>query len=122
MSKQFPSALFNPQNQAERRGILPFTTPFLSSFLTKSIAGFLIVPGLVLFTIAPPNVSAQNQRLLGLDVSYYQGDISQGTWNNIRNTDNRQFVIIRSSRGGTTGNFSTSTTGTLSQRYDDPYY
>ena len=68
------------------------------------------------------DAGAQVQRLLGLDVSYYQGNISQNTWNGLRNSDNRQFVVIRSSRGGTTGNFSTSTTGTLSQRYDDPYY
>ncbi|MDB6028276.1 MAG: Lysozyme [Verrucomicrobiales bacterium] len=71
---------------------------------------------------------AQTQRLLGLDISAWQGDISQTTWNNIRNVENRQFVVLRSSRGGTTGyynqNDSANSQGlnTLSQRYDDPYF
>jgi autotransporter-associated beta strand protein len=74
------------------------------------------------------DASAQIQRLLGLDVSAWQGNISQTTWNNIHNVENRQFIIIRSSRGGTTGyydqNDSANAYGrnTLSQRYDDPYY
>src|SRR6184192_4520570 len=78
-------------------------------------------------------VSARNslaQRVLGLDVSTYQGDISQTTWNNIRNVENRQFVFIRASRGGTTGEdhrqggypSGNNTFYNLSQRYDDPYF
>ena len=78
--------------------------------------------------------SAQStgNRLLGLDVSAHQGNISQTTWNNIRNIENRQFVFVRSSRGGTTGEDHRqggypaegydSTTFRLSQRYDDRYY
>jgi len=68
------------------------------------------------------------QRLLGLDVSAWQGNISQTTWNNIRNVENRQFVICRSSRGGTTGYYNQNDANnnnglnTLSQRYDDPYF
>jgi autotransporter-associated beta strand protein len=68
------------------------------------------------------------QRLLGLDISAWQGNISQTTWNNIHNIENRQFVFIRSSRGGTTGFYNQSDPGnsagnnTLSQRYDDPYF
>ncbi len=71
---------------------------------------------------------AQVQRLLGIDVSAWQGSLSQTTWNNLRTVDNRQFAIIRSSRGGTSGyynqNDSSNANGknTLSQRYDDPYY
>lgn len=71
---------------------------------------------------------AQTNRLLGLDISAWQGNISQTTWNNIRNVENRQFIILRSSRGGTTGyynqNDSDNSDGlnTLSQRYDDPYF
>ena len=72
--------------------------------------------------------SAQITRLLGLDISAWQGSISQTTWNNIRTNENRHFIILRSSRGGTTGvynqNYPTNNfgTNTLSQRYDDPYY
>ncbi len=72
--------------------------------------------------------NAQITRLLGLDISAWQGSISQTTWNNIRTNDNRQFIILRSSRGGTTGfynqNDAANANGlnTLSQRYDDPYY
>jgi autotransporter-associated beta strand protein len=68
------------------------------------------------------------QRLLGLDISAWQGNISQTTWNNIRNLESRQFVFIRSSRGGTTGFYDQNDAGnsngnnTLSQRYDDPYF
>jgi len=73
---------------------------------------------------------AQAQRILGLDVSAWQGNLSQTTWNNIRNVENRQFVFIRSSRGGTTGYdhrqggypSNNNTAFTLSNRYDDPYF
>lgn len=71
---------------------------------------------------------AQQQRVLGLDISAWQGNISQTTWNNIRNVENRQFVILRSSRGGTTGYYNQSDSdnsegkNTNSQRYDDPYF
>ena len=72
--------------------------------------------------------SAQVTRLLGLDISAWQGNISQTTWNNARTNDNRQFILLRSSRGGTTGVYNQNYpnnnfgTNTLSQRYDDPYY
>jgi autotransporter-associated beta strand protein len=68
------------------------------------------------------------QRVLGIDVSAWQGDISQTTWNNLHNVDDQDFVFIRSSRGGTTGFYNQSdpnnnnNQNTLSQRYDDPYF
>lgn len=73
---------------------------------------------------------AQIQRVLGLDISAWQGNISQTTWNNIRTNENRQFIILRSSRGGTTGYYNQNNANnnnppgqnTFSQRYDDPYY
>ncbi|MEO7297309.1 MAG: GH25 family lysozyme [Verrucomicrobiota bacterium] len=74
------------------------------------------------------SASAQVQRVLGLDISAWQGNISQTTWNNIHNIENRQFIILRSSRGGSTGYYNQNDAGnsqglnTLSQRYDDPYY
>lgn len=74
--------------------------------------------------------SAHAQRVLGLDVSAWQGNLSQATWNSFHDAEDRQFVFIRSSRGGTTGfynqNNSSNTNppgqNTLSQRYDDPYF
>jgi autotransporter-associated beta strand protein len=54
--------------------------------------------------------------------------LSQTTWNNFRQVHEREFVFIRSSRGGTTGfynqNDASNANGqnTLSQRYDDPYF
>ena len=72
-------------------------------------------------------VRAQD-RVLGLDVSAWQGNISQTTWNNILDVDQHEFVFIRSSRGGTTGFYNQSDPNnnngqnTLSQRYDDPYF
>ena len=75
-----------------------------------------------------PIASAQITRSLGLDVSYWQGNISQTVWNNLHTVNNRDFVIIRSSRGGTTGYYDQNNsdndppTNTLSQRYDDPAF
>ena len=73
---------------------------------------------------------SQQQRVLGLDFSAWQGNVSQTTWNNLRNVENRQFIIARSSRGGTTGFYNQSNASntnppgqnTFSQRYDDPYF
>lgn len=83
----------------------------------------------VAFVVVALSVSkASAQRALGLDISAWQGNISQATWNNIRNVENRQFVFLRSSRGGTTGYYNQNDAAnnnglnTLSQRYDDPYY
>ncbi len=68
------------------------------------------------------------QRSLGLDISAWQGNISSRTWNRFYNTDNREFVFLRSSRGGTTGYYdqtdpqNNNGQNTFSQRYDDPYF
>jgi autotransporter-associated beta strand protein len=86
-----------------------------------------VVATVAISAVAAP-LSAQQPRALGLDISAWQGNISQTTWNNIRNLENRQFVFLRSSRGGTTGYYNQNNadndppTNTLSQRYDDPYY
>src|SRR3954447_18892528 len=83
---------------------------------------------LAVATAAP--AQSTGNRVLGLDVSAYQGNISQPTWNNIRSLENRQFTFIRASRGGTTGEdhrqgaypAGDDTFFNLSQRYDDPYF
>jgi autotransporter-associated beta strand protein len=70
------------------------------------------------------------QRVLGIDVSAWQGNLSQATWDALQDVDDRDFVFIRSSRGGTTGYYNQSNPdndnppgqNTLSQRYDDPYF
>jgi autotransporter-associated beta strand protein len=81
-------------------------------------------------------VPAVAQRLLGIDISAWQGNITSANWNTLHNTNDRDFVFIRSSRGGTTGfdhdndNLLTSsancngvsTRSCLSNRYDDPYF
>src|SRR5688572_10441638 len=77
-------------------------------------------------------------RVLGIDVSAWQANISTGNWATLKRAtneqvsgifgDGRDFVFIRSSRGGTTGYYNqndpTNSAGlnTLSQRYDDPYF
>ena len=77
-------------------------------------------------------------RSLGIDVSAWQGSISAANWATLKRATNQQvggifgdgrdFVVIRSSRGGTTGyydqNDSANANGKndYSQRYDDPYY
>src|SRR6478609_1895367 len=98
------------------------------SFLRHFVFSCPIAVAVLLLLAASRPAFAQTQRLLGLDISAWQGNISQTTWNNIRTNENRQFVILRSSRGGTTGyynqNDSDNSDGlnTLSQRYDDPYF
>src|SRR3954454_6570601 len=77
---------------------------------------------------SPALAQSSGNRLLGLDVSVYQGTITQTTWNNLRTVENRQFVFIRATRGGTTGEdhrqggypASDDTFFSQSQRYDDP--
>jgi len=89
---------------------------------------------------AIPSVVAQQLRVLGLDVSTYQGSISTTSWATLKRAtnsqvggvfgDGRDFVVIRSSRGGTTGEdhrqggypSGNNTFYDFSQRYDDPYY
>ena len=50
----------------------------------------------------------QITRVLGIDVSTYQGNLSTTTWATFKlptaqGGDGRDFVLLRSSRGGTTG-------------------
>ncbi|HEX4412214.1 MAG TPA: GH25 family lysozyme [Lacipirellulaceae bacterium] len=84
--------------------------------------------------------TARAQRLLGLDVSAYQGNISTTSWDTLKRPttqqvggvlgDGRDFVIIRSSRGGTTGEdhrqggypSGNNALFSASERYDDPYF
>ena len=86
-------------------------------------------------------LQAQAERVLGLDVSYWNrgsssptaNGITQTAWNTAYNTPNangytRSFVWVRASRGGTTGlsegsgtpNNPSPADETLSRRYDDP--
>jgi autotransporter-associated beta strand protein len=68
------------------------------------------------------------QRALGLDVSYWQSEITQTAWNYAYNDNDRVFAMVRATRGGTTGLGQTSgtpgggTQETLSRRYDDPRF
>src|SRR6187401_3387666 len=59
--------------------------------------------------------------LQGLDLSSYQGDISQTTWNNIKNVQGKQFGFVRASRGATFGPDVPPGTndGTPYNRFDD---
>src|SRR4051794_33015304 len=86
-------------------------------FVTASSAACLVL----LFTCA---LAPAQTRVTGLDVSWYQGVLSQADWDTIHNTDGRAFTFIRSSRGGTTGTSPPSNTpaDTLARRYDDPYF
>src|SRR5437867_4942178 len=97
--------------------------------------GLGVVVGLLL-AVSP--AAAQQLRSLGIDVSAWQGNISSANWATLKRAanlqvggvfgDGRDFVISRSSRGGTTGYYTQNDPNnnnglnTLSQRYDDPYY
>jgi autotransporter-associated beta strand protein len=84
--------------------------------------------------------AAMAQRVLGLDVSAHQGSITTTEWATLKRPTNQQvggvfgdgrdFVFIRSSRGGTTGEdhrqggypSGNNTFFNQSERYDDPYF
>jgi autotransporter-associated beta strand protein len=92
-----------------------------------------------LFSAQFPSM-AQGWRSLGIDVSAWQGNISAANWATLKRAtnvqvggifgDGRDFVMIRSTRGGTTGEdhrqggyaAGNNTLYNFSQRYDDPYY
>ncbi len=78
---------------------------------------------------------AMAQRVLGIDVSAWQGNLTGTTWTTFKtatssNGAGRDFVMIRCSRGGTTGEDHrqggyASTNNMFydySQRYNDPYF
>jgi GH25 family lysozyme M1 (1,4-beta-N-acetylmuramidase) len=89
---------------------------------------------------APFSSFGQGLRSLGIDVSAWQGNISTANWATLKRAtnvqvggifgDGRDFVMIRSTRGGTTGEdhrqgaypSGNNTFYDFSQRYDDPYY
>ncbi len=70
---------------------------------------------------------ANAQRLKGVDISDWQGNLSQTTWNNVK-AQGRDFVFLRSDRGGTSGYYdetnanNSARKNTLGQRYDDLYF
>jgi autotransporter-associated beta strand protein len=78
--------------------------------------------------IGTAGTAGAQTRSLGIDISAWQGNLSQSTWNSFAGAGNRDFVFIRASRGGTSGYYNQSNadndppTNTLSQRYDDPYF
>ncbi|HEV2293374.1 MAG TPA: GH25 family lysozyme [Tepidisphaeraceae bacterium] len=106
----------------------------LLSVSTSSAA--LFTAGTVSAQLLQP--TSTGDRVLGLDVSAWQGEITTTEWATLHRPtdqtvngiagDGRDFVFIRSSRGGTTGYYNQSDPNnlngenTLSQRYDDPYF
>ncbi|BBO31618.1 hypothetical protein PLANPX_1230 [Lacipirellula parvula] len=86
-----------------------------------------LATGVFVLLLSQASAFAQT-RALGVDISAWQGNISQATWDTFYSTANRKFAFLRASRGGTTGyynqNDSDNSDGlnTLSQRYDDPYF
>jgi len=94
---------------------------------TLGAAAGSVVCGLL--AASPASAQSAGNRILGLDISAHQGIISQTTWDDISNVENRKFVIVRASRGGTTGEdhrqggypAGDNTFFNLSQRYDDRF-
>jgi autotransporter-associated beta strand protein len=95
---------------------------------------------LSLLSILSTSHTWAQQRVLGIDVSIYQGVLVTTNWTTFKRPTNQQvggvfgdgrdFVLIRASRGGTTGedhrqggySSGNNTQFSLSQRYDDPYF
>jgi autotransporter-associated beta strand protein len=105
--------------------------------LSRSWNAKVTMLAMAIMLVADPPAWAQ-QRVLGIDVSAWQGNLSTENWATLKRATNaqvggvfgdaRDFVFIRSSRGGTTGYYNQSdpnnTQGlnTNSMRYDDPYF
>ncbi len=103
-----------------------------ASLLSPRVFGFTVITFLLGAT------PAQSQRLLGIDISAWQGEVTITEWATFKratnaqvggiNGDGRDFAFIRSSRGGTTGYYNQNDAdnsdglNTFSQRYDDPYF
>ncbi len=94
------------------------------------VRSFCVVGTTLAALLMSHGVAPAQQRVLGIDVSTYQGNLSSSNWTTLHNTNNRDFVFIRSSRGGTTGEdhrqggypSGNNTYYNLSERYDDPYF
>src|SRR5688572_849222 len=82
--------------------------------------------------LSTSSLAVAQQRVLGVDVSAWQGNIlqdfnpaspSSANWETMYGSGSRRFAFIRSSRGGTTGYYNQSDPNnlngqnTLSQRY-----
>jgi autotransporter-associated beta strand protein len=105
----------------------------MRSLLNRAVRACTIV---AVASIVGSVEEASAQRLLGIDISAWQDNISSSNWTTLHNTNDRDFVFIRSSRGGTTGfdhnhdNIlssnancnGVSTDACLARRYDDPYF
>src|SRR5215208_8159110 len=78
--------------------------------------GMILLSAAVILGLAGP-ASGQG-RVLGIDISAWQGNISVSNWATLKRATNEQvsgifgdardFVVIRSSRGGTTGYYNQS--------------
>jgi hypothetical protein len=68
----------------------------------RRAASFLAAAAIVAVWNTAIPVWAQ-ERVLGIDIAAWQGNLSSGNWTTLHTTDERDFVFIRSSRGGTTG-------------------
>ena len=120
-----------PISSPQRNWTTPFPRPKRSSSTKAILALAVLHCGSVVSSPA-------QQRVLGVDVSAWQGSISSSSWATLKRPvsqivaglpgDGRDFVFIRASRGGTTGYYNQSDPSnnngdnTLSQRYDDPYF
>ncbi|HMP08607.1 MAG TPA: hypothetical protein PJ982_19850, partial [Lacipirellulaceae bacterium] len=72
-----------------------------AAWVVRGVCGHAAVLAAVAALI-PAAAPAQQPRVLGIDVSAWQGSISQANWNTLKTVNQRDFVFIRSSRGGTT--------------------
>ncbi len=108
------------------------------AFSIPSRIAIVCTGAVVAYLLLTGSTHAQITRSLGLDVSAWQTTITTTEWATLKRPTNQQvdgifgdgrdFVFIRSSRGGTTGYYNQSDSdnsdglNTLSQRYDDPYF
>src|SRR5690242_17422180 len=82
-------------NNFFRQGPTEFGFVRMASFALKVLAALSL-----LVVMRSPVIA---QRLLGVDIWAHQDNLTSSNWTGLNTTNSRAFVIIRASRGGTTG-------------------
>src|ERR1051326_6021505 len=109
------------QEERDTEGAVAQRSPKAWKMRALTLAAGAVVSGLV-------GTPAMGERLLGVDVSDWQGALTQTQWDSINDTSGKSFAFIRSSRGGTTGYYNESDSdnsdgrNTQSNRYGDLYF
>src|SRR5438046_2593412 len=69
----------------------------------KGLSRKLLIAIVACASMQLAGATAIGQRLLGVDISAHQNNLTSSNWTTLNTTNSRAFAFIRASRGGTTG-------------------